>query len=78
MQIKKYLHSICFPQFLRLQALTSDIVEQITTADELTKLVNKISNQRDPNQNEQISKERKDLTKRWNTLSVTVITRSNG
>lgn len=56
----------------------SDIVEQITTADELTKLVNKISNQRDPNQNEQISKEKKDLTKRWNTLSVTVITRSNG
>lgn len=78
MQIKKYLHSICFSQFLRLQALISDIVEQITTADELTKLVNKISNQRDPNQNEQISKERKDLTKRWNTLSVTVITRSNG
>ncbi|XP_074626301.1 uncharacterized protein LOC141884418 [Acropora palmata] len=60
------------------EALISDIVEQITTADELTKMVNKISNQRDPNQNEQISKEQKDLTKRWNTLSVTVITRSNG
>ena len=68
---------ICFRQFLRLQALISDIVEQITTADELTKLVNKISNQRDPNQNEQISKELKDLTKRWNNLNVTVINRSN-
>ncbi|XP_068754810.1 putative leucine-rich repeat-containing protein DDB_G0290503 [Montipora capricornis] len=59
------------------ETLISDIVQQINSADELSKLVNKISNQRDPNQNEQISKELQDLTKRWNTLNLTVINRSN-
>jgi len=59
------------------EALISDIVQQISPADELSNLANKVFQQRDSNQNDELSKELHDLTTRWNSLNLTVINRSN-
>ena len=60
-----------------LQNLIADIVQQINSADELSNLVNKICQQRDSNQNDQLSKDLHDLASRWNSLNLNVINRSN-
>lgn len=59
------------------QALITDVVQQINSAEELSNMVNKISQERDSNLNDELFKELEQLTSRWNSLNLTVINRSN-
>lgn len=58
------------------QNLLTDIVNQIKPADDLTSLVNKIFQERDSNQNDEITKELEGITIRWNSLCQNVINKS--
>ena len=55
----------------------TDIVGQISSANDLTNLANKIFQEQDSNLNEQISKDLKVITTRWNSLCESVINNSN-
>ena len=68
------LQTTCFFPF---QALITDIVGQISSANDLTNLGNKIFQEQDSNLNEQISKDLKVMTTRWNSLCESVINNSN-
>jgi len=59
------------------EALITDIVGQISSADDLTNLANKIFQEQDSNLNEQITKDLKVMTTRWNSLCESVINNSN-
>lgn len=59
------------------EALITDIVGQISSADDLTNLGNKILQEQDSNLNEQISKDLKVMSTRWNSLCESVINNSN-
>lgn len=58
------------------QNLLTDIVNQIKPADDLTSLVNKMFQERDSNQNDEITKELEGITIRWNSLCQNVINKS--
>lgn len=58
------------------QNLLTDIVNQIKPADDLTSLANKIFQERDSNQNDEISKDLEGITIRWNSLCQDVINKS--
>ena len=66
----------CFFSFF-FKALITDIVGQISSADDLTNLANKIFQEQDSNLNEQITKDLKVMTTRWNSLCESVINNSN-
>lgn len=59
------------------EALITDVVGQISSANDLTNLANKIFQEQDSNLNEQISKDLKVMTTRWNSLCESVINNSN-
>lgn len=58
------------------QNLLMDIVNQIKPADGLTSLVNKIFQEQDSNQNDEITKDLEGITMRWNSLCQNVINKS--
>ncbi|XP_020615390.1 uncharacterized protein LOC110053493 [Orbicella faveolata] len=74
------LHVVPFPRVVFsffFKALITDIVGQISSADDLTNLANKIFQEQDSNLNEQITKDLKVMTTRWNSLCESVINNSN-
>lgn len=62
---------------LFFQALIDDIILQINPADELSKLVYKICQMQDSNQNDELNKGLLNLSSRWNSLNLKVINNSN-
>lgn len=63
--------------FFFFQALIDDIILQINPADELSKLVYKICQMQDSNQNDELTKGLHNLSSRWNSLNLKVINNSN-